>query len=215
MGFVLVVVLGFGGFVGVDYLRYKNGSRSLYFGTLDSYSQGQILRFDALDVRVTQTVGETYSPPSSYEIASHNAFKQECEKEPAYITDSTGKYVKNPASPWACSFTFGGDSVDRYNDFFQYEKNIKVEFSYQNTSDKPLNIGGYSFTLAANTVQRNNSKCDMQNGNLLAGPPVYGCVYTDIDKNYNGPLSLLVQHDWKTKSITVAVPKVTGSLNQY
>ncbi len=209
-GFFLIVFLVVGALVLLDYMRYAQGNRSLLFGTLNSYSQNQTLRFDALDVRVTSTTGKIYSSPTPDEIAFH----QKCQNNQKYIVDSSGKLVSNPQSDWACNLWGGSDAVDQYNDFYQYERKLTVWFTYQNASDQPFNINSYKFTLAANTVLRNNDTCDMQSGNLLPGPPLSSCLYTDLDKNYNGPLRLLLQHNGKTKSIAVSVPKNSGTVSQ-
>lgn len=57
---LLVASLAAGAFILTDYLRFKHGDRSHFFGTLSVYKQNQTLHFNDFDVWVTQVERRDY-----------------------------------------------------------------------------------------------------------------------------------------------------------
>lgn len=199
---LLVIALAAGVLVGVDYLNFKSGNRSILFGTIDNYNRGQTLKFDNFDLKVNSVVLKKYPMPPS-------PAQTNCDVYSSF--DANGKFNLNLSMiKYNCQSQLG-----YYQDEVSHSKTkneLIVEFQYSTITDKPTNLLDYKVKLIANTALDDyanpSKKCTgiAPNHAFLRGYTEKECLAKDIDKGYSGPLALSVVKNGKEKIISLSVP---------
>jgi len=189
--FLLIVVVGI--VVGLDYRNYKNGSRSHFFGTLDSYTRKQTLHLYDLDLKVTAV------KVTPYDVTDFVAKTQTCINK-AIGQDSFGFNLNKDL----CETNFKPESGSA-SEFAQNYKKIEVDFSYNNISNQPINFDTRNYDLISNTQKYNYFReCNYQwSETLIKGSPQTSCVREDVSKEYSGPFNLEIKLYGKTKQIVI------------
>lgn len=211
MSVVLLSLLLVGLLVGADYLNYKNGNRSQFFGTLDVYSKGQTAKFDNLDLKVESVLLKKYPAPT---IKPSSPTTKDCSglsKESA-----SGGLINSPFGICTTALIDYESGLRTYNDKLSHSESkneLTVTFQYLNVYEKPINLSDYEIKIIANTTlvkyEEPISKCNGMSGSaFLKGHPTTECISVDIDKNYNGPLVLSIKKAGKEKIINLELSDI-------
>jgi hypothetical protein len=199
IGLVLLVIIVIAGiFVGLDYKTYKDGSRSMFFGTLDRYMQNQTLKFGNLNMKVNSVALKAYPLPTP---------PPDCSKLTPQIANG-GRIAWNVAD---CQFSQGLYLKDVAH--AKSKNELIVTIQYSNVADQALNLSDFKLNLTADTTLDSNdndsSPCSgMRHAQFLKGYTETECISMDIDKGYSGPLALSVARGGKEKDISLTVPIV-------
>lgn len=201
---IFIFVLSFifiGSSLFIDYNNYKIGSRSLLFGTKDTYSQEQTLHFDNLDLFVTEVERRDYKPVDPID----------CERLPEkprdYRPDTDLPGFTEPQK-WRDDCFSVYDNGNNYEEHVRSKDkiNLLVHFFYGNRSDKVIDLNEYGIEAVANTDITYKDKKIIK-GDMLAQSEEYGVFSLDIDKDYKGPFNLVVTKDGKKKNIELIIPQ--------
>lgn len=207
---LFLIVLG----LGVDYIRYKSGARSVFFGSLTTYKQSQTLHIEDLDVKVTAINRVNY--------------KGTCDELPPKPTTSV-KIKPSPLSDELIDSNSGpgwrenckSGSATGSNDISKRLTEIKtgvVKLEIKNISNKTISPSDYSFTLhgpeakdrpfgiAQHVIPAELDENDGRNVELTGGATDTFTVMADMDVQYNGSFYLEVKYDGVTKRINLATP---------
>lgn len=214
IGFLLVaIIIASGLIISFDYLNYRNGNRSMLFGTLDAYSQEQTLKLDKLDFKVNDVSLNNISKPTVVPTAP---VQTDCSNVTrSFIKDTNTGLLFSPYT--RCTWALSSYEYD----LAQYNEQLKrandkleliVEFQYTNISTKPANLKDYSVKLIANTTlgeySEGSKACTgiAKNESFLSNYVEKECLLRTVDKGYSGPLAFSVTKNGKEKIINLKIP---------
>lgn len=163
-----------------NYFNYKHGNRSHLFGTLDTYSQNQTLKFDDFDIWVSEVERWDF-----------------CGKNIADFDPKAYQVVINPNDLFSTNNPPVWPNGPR--------KNLAIHFFYKNTATKVVSLNPYYFKPVANTQIFEKDR-HIRSGDMLPGSVTYANISFSMAKDYQGPLRLVVTKGSKKKSIELNIP---------
>jgi hypothetical protein len=201
--FILLAALLIGGILVLfEHQVYVNGNQSLLFGTRNTYTKNQTLHFNNLDLKISSVIVKSYPKPT-----------------PAKSADCQSLFIKGA---WN-GFPYGGSAysicesniqyANKVESHYQSKDNLTISFTYNNVSDRPLNLKDYTVKIVANTSLADDPdiiydglrpNCSgLPSTEILKGNHQTTCLTMDIDKGYHGPLTLSVTSHGQEKDINL------------
>lgn len=208
---ILVIIVEVGLLLLFDYISYRDGHHSHFFGTLNTYSQNQTLHNGNLDVKASNLKLLTYNKDDL--VATENSCLSAADKSTKVFLSKFPD--ANPYNAYGNFDSLCGNKLNdkniTANEFANSYKLVEIPFVYQNIGNTPIRLKQDNFRIEANTSIYNLNDApnchDIFDGSFIKGSPLESCLHADIDKNYVGPLALTVTINGKTKQITFNITK--------
>ncbi|HVC36512.1 MAG TPA: hypothetical protein VNE40_03690 [Candidatus Dormibacteraeota bacterium] len=194
---LLGLMIIFVAIIGLNYNSYKDGNRSVLFGTLDNYTQSQTLKFGNLNLKVSSVTLKPYPKPDNIPTENCDSLK-------------TPRSTQNYLDPYGTAYYDCENTLNDYQNAvnnYLHTNQLTIHYTYSNISNVPMNFSDYKLTMALNTDQGSNYvSCNPPSYQILKGENETDCLSTDISNTYHGPLSLIVKNGNKEKIITLSLP---------